>query len=272
MKCPYATFRPSAAPSPRVPVGARSVGRHAVPPRWHDFVFEINHVVFLWAIGGEGFVVFEDLPHRLTAGDVAVYMPGMTQRIYTAGTAWEYCWWTMDGPQAARTARGFGFDAGVYQAGSPPLETIGRLDAVIRKPGRNNEIEASVLVYRLLARAASLSAPAGGEKYDEKLVRAALDVIHDSWRDPAFGIAALADGLAIHRSTLSRRFRRVTGSTPADYVTGLRIQGAMDLLKESHLPVAEIARRCGYADPNYFSRIMKKRLGVSPSGFRKLPG
>jgi len=272
IKCKYAIFRPSATPSPQVPLGARSVGHHTVAPLWQDNIFEVNHVVFFWGIGGSGQVVFENVPHKLSPGHIAVYMPGMVQNIHALDNQWEYCWWTMDGPEASQLTRGFGFDGGIYQAGPAPIAIIELLGSIISEPGRNNEIRASMLAYRLLSHAASLSVPVGGERYDEALVHSAIELITECWHDPAFGVDVLASTLKIHRSTLSRRFRRVTGSTIIDYITATRMRNAMSLLRESAIPVAEVAARCGYEDANYFSRLMKKRLGVSPTQFRQKSG
>ena len=54
-----------------------------------------------------------------------------------------------------------------------------------------------------------------------------------------------------------------------EYLGELRLRRAQELLKDSELSVNEVASKCGYTDIAYFSRSFKKRLGVSPSKWRK---
>lgn len=55
---------------------------------------------------------------------------------------------------------------------------------------------------------------------------------------------------------------------PHAYQQTLRIQNCKVLLTSTQLSVAEISEQAGYNDPLYFSRIFKKRVGVSPKVYR----
>ncbi len=68
---------------------------------------------------------------------------------------------------------------------------------------------------------------------------------------------------------LSHIFREVTGSSFTNYLTGVRIEKAQNMLRSGDMPVYEISGRVGYQDPNYFSRIFKRVVGQSPLQFRK---
>ncbi len=65
-----------------------------------------------------------------------------------------------------------------------------------------------------------------------------------------------------------RLFSSVYGITPQKYLMNIRIRRACSLLKESALPVTEIALRCGFSDSNYFSRAFRKANGITPSQYR----
>ena len=67
----------------------------------------------------------------------------------------------------------------------------------------------------------------------------------------------------------SKLFKQEDGRTFIEYLTGLRIREARRLLRSPGLSIKEIGIMCGYADPNYFSRIFKKYEGVTPSEFRE---
>jgi AraC-like DNA-binding protein len=71
------------------------------------------------------------------------------------------------------------------------------------------------------------------------------------------------------RSNLMRVFRKATNQTPIEYLVRLRIQRAMELLRNSNFTVTEIAMEVGFNDSNYFTRQFRRALGESPSSFRQ---
>ncbi len=65
-----------------------------------------------------------------------------------------------------------------------------------------------------------------------------------------------------------RLFSSAYNTTPQKYLMSIRIRRACTLLKDSTLPITEIALRCGFSDSNYFSRAFKKANGMTPSQYR----
>lgn len=71
---------------------------------------------------------------------------------------------------------------------------------------------------------------------------------------------------------LCRLFRQAMHTTPHKYLADLRLQSAADLLRAgTGSSITEVARMCGYLDPLYFSRMFKKKYGVSPREYGKAP-
>lgn len=67
----------------------------------------------------------------------------------------------------------------------------------------------------------------------------------------------------------SKLFKEETGENFIDYLTSVRINKAKDLLKDTSMSVKEISMDVGYGDPNYFSRLFKKTVGLTPTEFRE---
>lgn len=67
----------------------------------------------------------------------------------------------------------------------------------------------------------------------------------------------------------SKRFKEETGVNFIDYLTGIRIKKAKELLENPQLSIKEICIKAGYTDPNYFSRIFKKIENITPSEYRE---
>jgi AraC-like DNA-binding protein len=78
-----------------------------------------------------------------------------------------------------------------------------------------------------------------------------------------------ATELGLTVKQLREAVRRTTGSTPQELVLTTRLNNAKVLLAEEDLSVAAIARRVGYDDPAYFTRLFTARVGMSPRAFRR---
>ncbi len=70
----------------------------------------------------------------------------------------------------------------------------------------------------------------------------------------------------------SASFRRYFGISPIHCQLDARMELARHLLHGSSLSIKEIGDRCGYADPFQFSRMFRRRIGVSPSRWRSVQG
>ncbi|AJY74757.1 helix-turn-helix domain-containing protein [Paenibacillus beijingensis] len=80
----------------------------------------------------------------------------------------------------------------------------------------------------------------------------------------------LAERLAMNKDHMIKVFKKATGVPPGEYVQMLRHREARILLQETNLAVEEIGIRVGYPDIHYFSRLFRKREGVSPRAYRNL--
>lgn len=67
-------------------------------------------------------------------------------------------------------------------------------------------------------------------------------------------------------------FRAITGVSPVEYVTRLRIERAKDLLSQNNSSVAAVAEAVGYTNRHYFQRLFKKYTGKTPGEYRKKSG
>lgn len=80
---------------------------------------------------------------------------------------------------------------------------------------------------------------------------------------------AFAEDLGISRATLCRRARDLLGESIQQAHEAIRLDHAADLLTNGDLPIAGVARNCGYEDQRYFSSRFRRRFGCSASAFRR---
>jgi AraC family transcriptional regulator of arabinose operon len=79
----------------------------------------------------------------------------------------------------------------------------------------------------------------------------------------------LAEVTAQSVSKLSHAFGKQTGLSPRAFLEQRRLTQAARLLGSTRLPIKDIARQVGFANPFYFSLRFKKQMGLSPLAWRK---
>lgn len=84
-------------------------------------------------------------------------------------------------------------------------------------------------------------------------------------------IREIAGLFGIHPNYLTRIFREKFGVSPKHYLMELKLKKACRLLITTSLPISVISDSLGFEDQLTFSKVFKKELGISPSGYRKTP-
>lgn len=96
----------------------------------------------------------------------------------------------------------------------------------------------------------------------------AKELIEKRLHDPALSLTSIAGELGISSNYLSTLFTKEEGTQLKKYIQFRRIDRASELLLRTELSIREIALRCGFEDPNYFSKSFKRRKGMTPKQCR----
>lgn len=105
------------------------------------------------------------------------------------------------------------------------------------------------------------------EKKTNSLIVKAVEYIKENYRRE-LTLEEVSRDVNISPHYFSKLFKDEMGENFIDYLTNLRIGKAKDIMKNSLMSVKEICYEIGYGDPNYFSRIFKKAVGVTPTEYR----
>lgn len=105
------------------------------------------------------------------------------------------------------------------------------------------------------------------EDRNRRLLRA-RDTIDRSYAAP-LDVAALARVAHVSPAHFARQFRAVFGETPHRYLQRRRIERAMELLRDTDLPVTAVCLDVGFASLGTFSRTFSAVVGESPSAYRE---
>lgn len=105
---------------------------------------------------------------------------------------------------------------------------------------------------------------------DQKFIKDINDIVDANIGNSNLSISTITDSLSISRSLLHTKMRSLMDMSMGDFIRKKRLDKACELLRQGY-NVAESAYNSGFSDPNYFSKVFKKFVGVSPSEYIALP-
>jgi len=101
------------------------------------------------------------------------------------------------------------------------------------------------------------------DKKHLSLINNARNYIMENYHKP-LTIKATADYLFISPSHLSRLFRLELDCTFNDYLTRVRVEKAVELMKKPEFSVDQVSKAIGFKSQSYFAEIFRKYIGVTP--------
>ena len=224
-------------------------------------------VGIVWCLAGEIERRFDGHTARLRSGWVSIVLPGTLMHFSVVSKTAEMRFFAVDGQDAEKRVFESGLWEGEFPSGPPPEGWLDILYEQLLPASWDGDDVASSAAYDLLVRL--------GENVrrmtSDKQVYEARRIIHEQWKDKSLNVTKILKKLGVDRSTLSRRFLRVTGSSVLDYLLALRVQNAKRMLINTAKPIAEVGEAVGIDNPVYFSRLFAQRTGKSPRAFRLDP-
>lgn len=99
-------------------------------------------------------------------------------------------------------------------------------------------------------------------------IKAPVDYVRNNFhRDIC--VKELAQSAFLSVSALERRFKKHLSKTPKQFINEVRLENARRMILETKLPIVDVAYRCGFPEPSYFSRQFKLLFGSLPSQLRE---
>ena len=104
-----------------------------------------------------------------------------------------------------------------------------------------------------------------GEDYSQ--VAEAVRRIHTEY-DQRLRVADLARRAGLSAYQFERRMKRIFHISAGQLIQKVRLEAALQRLRETDASIAEIASACGYSDQSAFTRRFRQTIGFSPSEYR----
>ena len=205
---------------------------------------------------GRGKICKGENTYSAQAGDAFLILPGevVTYRADDKDP-WVYQW--------------IGFD-GELTAAFEKLPTVFPLSASYTQAMLDTD-GTDLREYRIAALLLEIYATLFGEKKSEHdYVRRVQDYIRAVYMQD-LRVEDIAGSMNLDRRYLSRFFKKKTGMTVQEYLIHVRMEEAKRWLLQGK-SVSEAAMLCGYQDPFNFSKMFKRRFGVSPGAWKGSQG
>jgi len=110
-----------------------------------------------------------------------------------------------------------------------------------------------------------------GETKRKERIRRILLYLEEHYREP-IRLTDLAEMEKISQTHLSHFFREQLHITFQDYLSRLRVEAAMEMLRTTDLSLTSIAYECGFSDPKYLNQGFRKIIGLAPAQWRAAGG
>ena len=95
----------------------------------------------------------------------------------------------------------------------------------------------------------------------------AVSYINANFRNPSLRVSSICRYCAMSETTFRQLFKQYYSKTPVSYITDLRLENARNLIAAG-VPVATAAEESGFADPKYFSRVVKLKYQCTPKDLK----
>lgn len=102
---------------------------------------------------------------------------------------------------------------------------------------------------------------------DRQFASSLKDFVTKNIDNSNLSVMDMAQAMNVSRTVLFVRMKHIFDSSPNNYLLNTRINYAKRLLSESNTRVSDVAYRCGFSDPKYFSRCFRKLTGMLPKEY-----
>lgn len=237
------------------------------------FVTERSHkdaYLVFYTLGGAGIIEQEGQSVTLGQNQALLMDCRAPQRYVTDPVRhhWYHLWAHVNGAGADAISQAMGLPK--LQPVSLPLADVKPIFETIfenmKKEGYIESLTTSLAVDKLLTSIA-LAPDSRGSFVEFDAVSVARRYMEEHYAEDLH-VDDVAREAAISTSQLIRLFKRQLGTTPHSYLLRYRITQAKELLAETTLPVATIARQVGFASESNFSYRFGEMCGQSPSAYR----
>lgn len=232
-----------------------SVGYEECEPGHSFGPYIKNNASFHYILSGKGVFSGRGREYTLGKGDCFTICGGEKVRYAAdADDPWQYIWIAFGGTMSVRLEN---LECPVF---SYPYDTFIRLIGWLQSCHSGRSDATASAIFEIL----SFIDSGVPQKID--YVQTVKNCVCDHYQE-GITVEDIAGTVGLNRHYLTSIFRDATGETVIGYLSRVRLENAKRLLEEGY-SVGEVALMVGYSDQFHFSKMFKRRYGISPSGVK----
>jgi TolB-like protein/AraC-like DNA-binding protein/Tfp pilus assembly protein PilF len=104
---------------------------------------------------------------------------------------------------------------------------------------------------------------------EKDFLKRVTTIIEDNLSDERFGVSELAGEIGMSRSNLLRKIKKSSGLSVSQFISQIRLQHAMELLKQQSMTVSEVSYEVGFGSTSYFIKCFREHYGYPPGEVEK---
>ncbi|GAF11863.1 two-component response regulator [Bacillus sp. JCM 19046] len=234
---------------------------------------ENEKIVFQYTLSGLGKLTYENKEYDIGKHQAFFVSVPSDHRYYfppDSNENWEFIYVTMEGSEAIRMhehiLKKYGPVLSIQREAEPIRLLLKLLSETAAGDIHNSYIGSQKAYEFMTSMLHFLEAPS--KKRLKAPIANAVQYIEEKAADPIH-LEDIAHHVGLSKYYFIKQFKIELNITPMHYVTIVRMKKAAYLLAQTDDTIAEVAHQVGIDDPNYFTKLFKKTVGVSASKFRK---
>ncbi|MEJ6023833.1 GlxA family transcriptional regulator [Ramlibacter sp. PS4R-6] len=108
-----------------------------------------------------------------------------------------------------------------------------------------------------------------GARAADPVIERAQQWVAQHYAEADAPVADMARITGLAERTFKRRFAAATGMTPMEYIHHVRLEEAKHLLETGDTAIEAIAVDVGYSDNSFFTKLFKRKVGMTPAKYRQ---
>ncbi|CAG7654832.1 AraC family transcriptional regulator [Paenibacillus allorhizosphaerae] len=222
-----------------------------------------------YVLSGEGNVTLDDSSFHPKKGDVFVLPAGRYHRVFAnpeSEEPWNYIWFNIKGDLAVALLHAYRLSESIVVSDMSAGLLFQRAIQLAQSEKPQEMLDIMPIIFLQIVIRLSNTKNERKNSYSEE-VQKIKHFLNNQIQIP-FNSNQLSKHIGLSFKQINRLFKKETGTTVYNYVLMKKIDAAKMMLLDTPLTVNEICYHLGYADPQYFSNLFKKKTGMSPSIFR----
>lgn len=257
-------------------VGMHSIGYEKQTDPFYDWDgltrTETDIIVFQYTLKGSGRIIVGEEESQLNEGD-AFFVKVPSQHRYflpEVSEEWKFIHISLFGHEALKCYEEITKISGYIfhlTPNSTPISAIVQMLSLVSANELHDAYESSSLAYSFLMELQRYLSDHKKHKEWPLAISKAITFINTNYGHPIV-LDDIVETSGLSKYHFTRLFHATIHATPIQYLTSVRINKSIDLLKNKNLTVEDIALKVGFSNGNYFGKVFRASLGIAPGEYR----